>query len=382
MKRKVCVVTGTRADYGIYLPILNKIVTHPALELQLLATGMHLSPFYGETIKEIEKDQFPISAKVDILLQNDNEGAMARSIGIGIMGMTQAFEDLKPDIVLVLGDRGEMLAASIAASHLNIVVAHIHGGEVSGSIDESVRHAITKLSHIHFPSTLNSAERIKRMGEDSWRVFQVGAPRIDTIKSVELPTIDQVFAKYEIPFEQKSYSMFVFHPVSTELTGVQSQIEECMEALKELNEKFIVIMPNSDAGNQEITNAYKKYSRDPRFVFIDNFSPLDYLSVLKNANSLVGNSSSGIIEAASFQIPVMNIGDRQRGREQSANVINVSADKEQIVKAFKEITSESFKSSLNGVENIYGDGRTSERIIKVLADLELNQKLLEKIISY
>jgi GDP/UDP-N,N'-diacetylbacillosamine 2-epimerase (hydrolysing) len=382
MKRKVCVVTGTRADYGIYLPILNKIVTHPALELQLLVTGMHLSPFYGETIKEIEKDQFPISAKVDILLQNDNEGAMARSIGIGIMGMTQAFEDLKPDIVLVLGDRGEMLAASIAASHLNIVVAHIHGGEVSGSIDESVRHAITKLSHIHFPSTLKSAERIQRMGEDSWRVFQVGAPRIDTIKSVELPTINQVFDKYDIPFEHVPYSMFVFHPVSTELAGVQSQIEECMEALKELNEKFIVIMPNSDAGNQEITNAYKKYSRDPRFVFIDNFSPLDYLSVLKNANSLVGNSSSGIIEAASFQIPVMNIGDRQRGREQSANVLNVSADKEQIVKAFKEITSESFRSSLNGVENIYGDGRTSERIIMVLADLELNQNLLEKIISY
>jgi GDP/UDP-N,N'-diacetylbacillosamine 2-epimerase (hydrolysing) len=382
MKRKVCVVTGTRADYGIYLPILDKIMNHSTLDLQLLVTGMHLSPFYGQTVKEIEIDQFPITAKVDILLQNDNEGAMARSIGIGILGMTQAFEDLKPDIVLVLGDRGEMLAASIAASHLNIVVAHIHGGEVSGSIDESVRHAITKLSHIHFPSTLKSAERIMRMGEDSWRVFQVGAPRIDTIKSANLPAIDQVFAKYEIPFDQKPYSMFVFHPVSTEVADVQSQIKECMEALKELNENFIVIMPNSDAGNQEITNAYKKYSRDEKFVFINNFSPLDYLSVLKNASSLIGNSSSGIIEAASFQIPVLNIGERQRGREQSANVLNVSVDKGEIVRAFEEITSESCSLSLKNVENIYGDGSSSDRIIKVLADIELNQKLLEKIISY
>lgn len=382
MRRKICVVTGTRADYGIYYPILEKLNKDPFFDLQILVTGMHLSPLYGETIKEIEIDGFSIASKVDILLQNATGASMAKSVGLGIIGMTQALESHNPDLVLVLGDRGEMLSAAIAASHMNIPVAHIHGGEVSGSIDESVRHAITKLSHIHFPATKKSAERIVKMGEDSWRVHCVGAPRIDSILHAKLPDIKTVFSKYNIPFATDNYSLFVFHPVSTEVKDVASQIRECMETLVKTGKNYIIIMPNSDAGNDEIFKVYETYKLHSQFVFITNFSPFDYLAVLKHTNVLIGNSSSGIIEAASFKKPVINIGERQKGRERSANVVDTEVDMKEILSALEYISSSSFKAKLEEVENVYGSGNSSEQIVTILKQIDINDRLIKKIIAY
>lgn len=380
--KKICVITGTRADYGIYYPVLSELEQDDAFELSLIVTGMHLSQVYGNTIKEIEKDGFTIAAKVENLLQGATEGNMARSVGLGIMGMTQAFESTTPDLVMVLGDRGEMLAAAIAASHLNIPVAHIHGGEVSGSIDESVRHAITKLSHLHFPSTEGSAKRIMNLGEERSRVHRVGAPRIDTIKTLELPNIETIFTDYSIKFSPEDYLLFVFHPVSTEVKGITTQIEACMEALKELNKNTVVILPNSDAGNDKIFEVYDSYKNNEQFSFVTNFSPNDYLSVLKHARGLVGNSSSGIIEAASFQLPVVNIGTRQNGRDRSDNVLDVAVNKEEIVQAAEKALSPAFARQLESLTNIYGDGTASKSIVRTLKTLTFDDELIRKKITY
>lgn len=379
-KIKVCVVTGTRADYGIYKPLLHSLQDDDDFLLELLVTGMHLSPYYGNTIRHIIEDGFSIVGKVDILLQNTTEAAMAKSIGLGVLGYTDVFEENRPNIVVVLGDRGEMLAAAIAASHLNIPVAHIHGGEVSGSIDESVRHAITKLSHLHFAATKKSAERIIKMGEDPWRVHNVGAPRIDTILNAPLPDISEIKSSYSLE-RIENYFLFVYHPVTTNLLGLKEQIEICLQALKDSGENVIIIKPNSDAGNQVINEAYEKFSDYEKFHYVTNFSPMEYLAVLKESKALIGNSSSGIIEAASFRKPVINIGNRQSGREQSSNVINIIEDKHQIKEAITLLSEESFKGNLREVKNIYGDGKSVERIKKVLLDIN-HRDLIKKIIAY
>jgi GDP/UDP-N,N'-diacetylbacillosamine 2-epimerase (hydrolysing) len=379
--KNICVVTGTRADYGIYYPLLEKLEHHPTFNLKLLVTGMHLSPTYGFTVKEIEKDGFDIIGKVDILLQGATHGNMARSIAYGIIGMTQIFESYPIDLVITLGDRGEMLAASIAASHLNIPVAHLHGGEVSGSIDESVRHAITKLSHIHFPATEKSAERIKKLGEDEWRVHPVGALRIDTIVNSELPRLEDVKAKYGLEGIIDDYFLLVFHPVTSEYT-ISDQVYNIVSTLLAEQKPIICILPNSDAGTDQIISSYKEFEREEQLYFVTNFSHLDYLTILRHSLALVGNSSSGIIEAASFLKPVINIGSRQNGRERSGNVIDVQPTKNDIRWALNQIKSYEFQIKLQTVENVYGDGKASTRIIKILEDIEVTPSLLQKKISY
>jgi GDP/UDP-N,N'-diacetylbacillosamine 2-epimerase (hydrolysing) len=379
-KISVYVVTGTRADYGIYFPLLSSLENHDQFDLKLIVTGMHLSPFYGYTIEQIIKDGFKIAGRVDNLLQGSTEANMAKSVGLGILGMTNILEEDKPEVVVVLGDRGEMLAASIAATHLNIPVAHIHGGEVSGSIDESVRHAISKLSHLHFPATEKSAERILKMGEDPWRIHRVGAPRIDTIVNSQLPDLPKVKNQYEL-FGVNEYYLFVYHPVTTELMDLKDQVRLCLEALKNTGEDVVIIKPNSDAGNQVINEAYEEFSYYHKFHYVTNFSPMEYLTILKGSKAMIGNSSSGIIEAASFKKAVINIGNRQKGREQSANVINVKENKKQIEEALAFITANKYKTQLNNVTNVYGDGKSASRIMKVLSEID-KQKLIDKIIAY
>lgn len=380
--KKIQVVSGTRADYGIYYPLLEKIMNDDVFELEVIATGMHLSPQYGLTINEILKDGFPISSKVDMLLHGATESNMARSIGIGILGFTQEFERNRPDLLIVLGDRGEMLAAVIAAAHQNIPVAHLHGGEVSGSIDESVRHAITKFSHIHFAATKKSAERLIKMGEDSWRVYQVGAPRLDTILNEQLPPIEDVFFKYQLGSIGNDYYLLVFHPVSTEVDTVTKQIENVLEALLTEGKPIICILPNSDAGNDRILNVYKKYEGMNNISFVTNFSHKDYLTVLKNCSAMVGNSSSGIIEAASFSIPVLNIGTRQNGRERSDNTYDVGVDRNEIVKGLEVINSKKFRSRLSHVRNVYGEGNASQKIIDIIKKITVDDNLIAKRICY
>ncbi|QNF28481.1 UDP-N-acetylglucosamine 2-epimerase [Metabacillus elymi] len=379
--KRITVVTGTRAEYGIYTPILQKFHDDPHFDVNLLVTGMHLSPLYGMTIDEIKKDGFHIGATVDMLLQGDTGANMAKSIGIGILGMSQAFENLNPDFIFVLGDRGEMLAAAIAGAYMNIPVVHFHGGEVTGSIDESVRHSISKMAHLHFVSTENNAKRLEKMGEEKWRIHCVGAPRIETIINTRLPSLDLVKNKYRLS-GVKDYYLFVYHPVTTEIFSIEEQVSTVLEVL--LNEKkdIICILPNSDAGTNQIMTVYKKYEDNINLQLVTNFEHLDYLAILKNAAALIGNSSSGIIEAASFHLPVINIGSRQNGREISENTINILPNKEELEKALKRIRSATFKNRLNFISNIYGDGNTSERVLNVLRHVSINNRLLQKKLTY
>ncbi|MGF9768959.1 UDP-N-acetylglucosamine 2-epimerase [Bacillus albus] len=378
--KKILVVTGTRADYGIYYPILNAIQDESDYQLELLVTSMHLSPEFGSTIEEIKKDGFSIVATVDNLLQGSNHANMAKSIALAILGMTQAFENNRPDFVVVLGDRGEMLAASIAASHMNIPVIHFHGGEVSGTIDESVRHAISKLSHIHMVATEGSKQRLLKMGEDSWRIHVVGAPRIETIQNTDLPSFEEIKRRYEL--DTNEYYLFVYHPVTTETSKLEKEMNNIFKALLESKENIICILPNSDAGQDIINSYYSNLSNYEKVHFVKNFNQLDYLTVLKNAKAMIGNSSSGIIEAASFKIPVINIGTRQCGRERSKNTIDVNADYDEIKEALKRINSLDFTNVVRDAENIYGKGNTSENFLKIIKSIRINKDLIQKNITY
>lgn len=380
--KKVLVVTGTRADYGIYYPVLKAMENDSEFDLCLLVTGMHLAEKYGYTINDIKEDGFKIASTVDILLQGSTHGNMARSVGLGILGMTQAMETINPDFVFVLGDRGEMLAAAIVASHLNIPVLHIHGGEVSGTIDESVRHAISKLSHIHLPATEKSAERLMKLGEDPWRVNVVGAPRIETIKNTNLPTFEDILHKYNLDIKSKDYFLYVYHPVTTEVDIIEEEVTKILKVLAEENKDVVCILPNSDAGNEKILEVYEKLSKNKRFNFVSNFSQLDFLTVLANAEAMIGNSSSGIIEAASFKIPVVNIGSRQFRRERSKNVIDTEASYIDIKKAINKMYFSEFQRELVDLKNVYGDGYTSEKILSVLKKVKVNKGLMQKTITY
>jgi GDP/UDP-N,N'-diacetylbacillosamine 2-epimerase (hydrolysing) len=364
------------------VPLLEALRNHDDYELGLLVTGMHLSPTYGYTVNEIIADGYPVIDKVDILLQNSSHGNMSRSVGLGIMGMTAAFERYNPDLVFLLGDRGEMLSAAISASHLNIPVAHLHGGEVSGSIDESVRHAITKFAHLHFPSTELSSERIIKMGERPEFVFPVGALRIDTILNENLPSLAEIKEKYQLSFTDEYYIM-VFHPVTTDSIPLDEQVENLLTALLGEDKSILCILPNSDAGSEEIINVYNRFSQEEKIVYIKNFQQLDYLTILRHCYAMVGNSSSGILEAASFQKAVINIGSRQKGRERSKNVVDVEPTKAGIKEALHKIEERDFLEELSSIKNIYGDGKAAKRILSVLESVDLKDvRLIDKMITY
>lgn len=381
--KKITVVTGTRAEYGLLIPVMRAIQNHPQLNLSIIATGMHLSHNHGYTINEIAKDGFEIDAAVDMHLENSigaPGASISRSLGVGMIGIARVFDQVEPDIVLILGDRGEALIATITALHMNIPIAHIHGGDTmtGGIIDSSIRHAITKLAHIHFPATAESATRIKRLGEEPWRIHTVGAPGLDTILNTKLLLKEELVEIYSLNANEPLL-LVVQHPITTQPEAAADQMRTTMEALKELNMQTILIYPNSDAGGLSMINIIKEYEH-LHLPFLQTFKSLphiDYLSLLHIADVLIGNSSSGIIEASAFNLPVVNIGIRQEGRQRSENVIDVHHDKDMIVKAINI----PLKLKLPCV-NIYGDGTAGLRIANVLAGLEINQKLLQKKITY
>jgi len=380
--RKICVVTGTRAEYGVLKPIMRAIDNNPKLELSIIATGMHLSKEFGYSFNEIIKDGFNVNEKVEMNPERDSGISMAKSVGKGIIGISDALNKIKPDIVLVIGDRIEALAATITAAYMNIIVAHISGGDVTrAGLDESVRHVITKLSHIHFPSTKKSAGRVLKMGEDKWRIFQVGAPCLDTILHEKFFSRKEVEKKFNLE-SGKDFIVLLQHSITTETEKVESQITETLWAIKELGIQTIIIYPNSDAGGRKIINKIKEYEKLPFISSYKNLPQKDYFSLLKHARALVGNSSSGIIESSSFKLPVVNIGIRQEGRERANNVIDVNHDRKEILKAMKKALSEEFKRKLRNCVSPYGDGKTAQRITKVLSEIKINKRLLQKRIAY
>lgn len=382
--RKIAVVTGTRAEYGGFYKVLKAIKIHPALKLSLVVAGMHLSREFGYTVEEIENDGFKIEAKVDMLLSSDTLGAMAKSVGLGIIEMAQVWEQIKPDIILVLGDRIEPLAATIAGAYMNIPVAHIHGGDacVGGNIDDANRYAITKFAHIHFPATRKSAERIIKMGEDEWRAHTVGSPALDMILSKPLVPADVMAEEFDLDLSQPLI-LLVQHSVTVQVDEAPNQMRETLETIVKLAYPTLLIYPNSDAGGRRMIEVIKEYEKYP---FIKTFKGLprrEYLSLMKVASVMVGNSSSGIIEAPSFGLPVVNVGIRQEGRERARNVIDVRHDKEEIKQAIgKALSDKDFLNEVKECENPYGDGRASERIVKTLSEIEITSKLLQKKITY
>jgi len=377
------VLTGTRAEYGLLKPVMHTIKNDSQLELSIITAGMHLSKEFGYSINEIIKDGFKINEKVSMNPKEDTGHSMVESIGIGLVGMANAFDKIKPDLLLVLGDRIEALAGVIAAAYMNIPIAHIHGGDSTrAGLDESARHAITKFAHIHFTVTKKSAERVGKMGEDDWRIFIVGAPGLDTILNINYLSKDEIEKRFNLENE-KPFIIFLQHAVSTEPEKAEAQAVETLEALNELSIQTVAIYPNSDAGGRKIISQIKKYEKNGFFKSFKNLPQIEYLSLLKYANVLVGNSSSGIIESSSFNLPVVNIGIRQDGRERSNNVLDVDYDKTQIKKAIeKALYDDSFREIVNKSINPYGEGKASSAIVKVLKELEISPKLLQKKISY
>ncbi|MFC2019179.1 UDP-N-acetylglucosamine 2-epimerase [Chloroflexota bacterium] len=381
--KRITVVTGTRAEYGILRPVLRAIEGMPGLTLSLVVTGMHLSHEFGYTITEIIDDGFKIDTTVDMLLSGDTLESMAKSIGLGIIGLTQTWGQSRPDVILLLGDRTEPLAATIAGAYLNIPVAHIHGGDsLCGGLDEYARHAITKLSHIHFPATNKSAERIMKMGEDEWRVHMVGSPALDMIMSESLIPADVLEKELELDLS-RPLTILVQHSVTTQENEAPNQIKETLEAIVDLANPVVLIYPNSDAGGRSIIEVIRQYEKYPFLKTFKSLSRREYLSLMKVASVLVGNSSSGIIEAPSLGLPVVNIGIRQEGRERGDNVIDVRHDKDEIITAMeKALTDEEFLSGVKKCESPYGDGKSGLRIANILNDMEITPQLLQKRLAY
>lgn len=380
--RKICVITGTRANYGRLKTVMNAIIEHPELQLKLIVTGMHLVQEYGYTVSEIEKDGYYIDARVDMHLSNDTGSGMCKSLGLGLIGMTQAIEQINPDMILILGDRDEDLAGAIIGAHMNIPVAHIHGGEVTGTIDESIRHATTKFSHIHFAATEDSKERLLKLGELSEYIFNVGSPGLDSILNKEYKTKEQIFNKFKLD-ESKKLIIVAQHPVTTQREEAAYQMEQTMEAVREIGEQTILIYPNSDAGGRDMISIISKYESLDFIHTYRNINFEDYLNLLKYADLMIGNSSSGIMEAPSYKLPVINLGVRQNGRQQADNILNVEHDKNLIKDAIeKSLYDNEFINQVNNCINPYGDGKTGKRIADILSKIEINNKLTQKKISY
>ncbi|MCW3975768.1 MAG: UDP-N-acetylglucosamine 2-epimerase [Candidatus Bathyarchaeota archaeon] len=376
--RKFIVITGTRAEYGIFKPVLKAINERIDVELSLIAIGMHLLKDFGYTINEIEKDGFKISAKIEGLYSKDSGADMAKSIGKGIVKLTEVLDKAKPDILLLLGDRGEMLAGAIAATYMSIPIAHIHGGEVSGNVDGVVRHAITKLAHIHFPATEESANRIIKMGEAPSRVYVVGAPSLDSILKEDIIEPTELSKKYDLDLS-KPILLVIHHPVILEFDNAPSQIRETLEAISELKYQTILVYPNADAGGRRMIEVIKEYEKSPFIKTIESIPYREFLSLMNIANAMVGNSSSGIIEAPSFGLPVVNIGSRQDGRQRSTNVIDVGYNRKGIKAAIKKaLYDEDFKRKAKECKNPYGNGKASIRIADILSKIKIDKELLQK----
>jgi GDP/UDP-N,N'-diacetylbacillosamine 2-epimerase (hydrolysing) len=373
--RKICVVTGSRAEYGLLQWIMRYLQDDPSVHLQVLATGMHLSPEYGNTWETIAADGFQIDRKVEMLLSSDTSQAMAKSTGIGLMGMADALQDLTPDLLLVLGDRFEILAAATAAALMRIPVAHIHGGEATeGAIDDSLRHAITKISHLHFTSTGTYRQRVIQMGENPEHVFCFGAPGIDSIASLKLLSREQLEESLGFKLGER-FLLVTFHPVTLGSAPSSDEMAALLDALAgtPADIRLIFTMPNADAGGRALTEQIREFTdhHPDRAIAFTSLGQLRYLSALRHCLAVVGNSSSGIIEAPALGVGIVNIGDRQKGRVQAVSVINCAPEPGKIAHALARAISPEYQQTAAGVTNPYGSAGASEKIAKVAATFPL-----------
>jgi UDP-hydrolysing UDP-N-acetyl-D-glucosamine 2-epimerase len=378
MKRnKVMVVTTGRADYGLLYPLLKKLDKNNHFELQLIATGTHLSPLHGKTINLIEKDQLYITDKIEMTMKSDTENAICSSISIGLIGFSQLFDKVSPDLLLVLGDRYELWSVCMAAVIHKIPIAHIHGGEATfGLIDDPIRHSVTKMSAFHFASIDLYAKRIIQMGENPERVFVVGAIGLDNIENIPLMSLEELSEHSGVDFLDKKIALMTYHPVTLDNYNDGSlQIKEVLEAVLKSDYLAIMTMPNSDTSGNLIYEKLAIYSQKypEKFKLVKNLGQKGYLSAMKHAEIMIGNSSSGIIESPSFKLPVVNIGDRQAGRYKPKNIIDCACKEISILEAINKASSDEFKQSIADLKSPYGDGHTSARIIEILESFEFDK---------
>jgi UDP-N-acetylglucosamine 2-epimerase (non-hydrolysing)/GDP/UDP-N,N'-diacetylbacillosamine 2-epimerase (hydrolysing) len=377
-KRKIAVVTSSRADYShLYWP-LRELALHPGVELKTIAMGAHLAPEFGYTAREIETDGFRIDARIECLLSSDSDVGMAKTIGLATLGLADCLGEMRPDLLLLTADRYEMLAPAAVATALRIPLAHIEGGEISeGVIDDAVRNALTKLSHVHFTSTERARARVIAMGEEDWRVHRAGAPSLDHLRRSPLLGREQVEARLGIHLDPPT-AVIAYHP-TTIARDPTREADALFSALESVPARLLFCYPNADAGSRALIERTESFvrGRGRGRVFV-NLDPILYWSLLRCVDLLLGNSSSGIMEAASFALPAVNIGIRQRGRERARNVLDAEASAASILDRVAMATGEDFRRSLQGMENPYGDGRASERIVEVLTSVPLGEELLIK----
>ena len=378
-KRKICVVIGTRAEYGLLYWLMKEIKSDNDLELQLIVTGMHLSPEFGLTHKAIEKE-FKINKKIEMLLSSDTPIGISKSMGLAQISFSEAYEDLKPDIIVVLGDRYEIFSAVSAAMIARIPIAHLHGGEATqGLIDEPIRHSITKMSHLHFTATKEYKNRVIQLGEHPSRVFNVGGMGIENIKRLKLLSKEEFEKSINFKLNKKNI-LVTFHPVTLENSTAKEQFQELLDAIDELEETNIIFTKaNSDTDGRIINQMIDEYvAKNPhKSIGFTSLGQQRYLSALQYVDAVVGNSSSGLAEAPSFKIGTINIGDRQKGRIKASSVIDCEPNKSSIKQAFNKLYSKEFQKTLANTVNPYGDGCVSKKIVDILKSVDL-ENILKK----
>lgn len=379
MKRTIAVLTTSRADYShLYWP-LHDLAQHPDVDLKLIVMGSHLAPEFGATVGEIERDGLPIAARIECLLSSDTDVGMAKTIGVATLSLADCFGQMRPDLLLLIADRYEMLAPGSVALALRIPIAHIEGGEISeGAIDDAVRNALTKMAHVHFTSTFAARDRVIAMGEESWRVHCAGAPSLDHLHRNTLDTREQLEQKLGIDLQQPT-AVVAYHPV-TIARDTTREADELFAALAEVPAQLVFCYPNADAGSRELvqrTREFQQRQRPDSHVFV-NLPALTYWSLLRQAQLMIGNSSSGIMETPSFALPTVNVGMRQQGRERARNILDAAPTRNEILAEISTALSPQFRDSLAGMQNPYGDGCAAPKIVEVLTSVPLGEDLLLK----
>lgn len=378
MKKNICIITGTRAEYGLLCPLIKKISEDDKLNLQLVVTGMHLSPEFGLTYKQIEEDGYKIDEKVEILLSSDTSIGISKSMGLAMISFSEVFDRLKPDMVVVLGDRYEIFSAVSVASISRIPVCHLHGGETTeGAFDENLRHSITKMSYLHFTSTEEYRKRVIQLGESADRVFNVGAIGIENIKKMNLLSKEELEESINFKLDKK-YAIVTFHPVTLENNTAKDQFKELLLALYNIKDlKVIFTKANSDTDGRIINKMIDEFvlNDKERFIAFTSMGSLRYLSAIKYSDVVIGNSSSGIVEVPSFNKPTINIGDRQKGRIQAKSIINCEPVKNDIENAIEKALSKEFLENIKDVKNPYGEGNVSDKIIEKIKYFLENDKI-------
>ena len=381
MSRKILLVTGSRGEYGYIRPILKEIEKSDSLSYDIVATNMLLVPEFGYAINQLLEDQFDVKYQIDMSMSGYTNASMSKSLGIFIQSLTDIVKNDLPDIILLAGDRGEMLAGAIVGAHMNIPTAHIQAGELSGNIDGMTRHAITKFVHLHFAANVDAELRLKKMGEQEFRVFNTGAPQLDEFHNYNYLSNKDFYNKFQLN-KDEDFALIVLHPITEESEKSESQMLLMLDVISELGIQAVLIYPNNDAGSVGIQNAVESI-RVTNIHVKRNVDRESYANLMNKAKFMIGNSSSGILEAPTFKLPAVNIGRRQNGRLQADNVINVEFKKLAIKDAINKIYNDKvFLAKLKKVENPYGDGDSSKKIVNILQNISIDNKLLMKDLTY